>query len=382
VDPAAPHAPDDAPYDAVVIGAGPAGTIAALALARRNLRVALVESAPMPRDKVCGACLGALGQSVIHRLGASDALRRAGAAPITERELRCARHSATIPGGHMLTAPRSALDHELAREAQAAGATLLTQSRARIEPATMPDPRHRAVTLTSRAGTRSITARAVILAAGLNAHRLLPNARVRTNHASRIGLGATSPAPHDARLRMTFTKHGYLGRATTTDGRAVWGAAIDPAHLREHASPHAALAALLERAGADPGELPRDGWRGTPTLTRSLLTSEPRVYPAGDAAGYVEPVTGEGISWALASGARTAELIASAFTAKTTLAPAHHRREIATLLRWRKARCAVAARAARSQPAVRAAIALANKAPRTARRATQRLIGEHAAATA
>jgi len=333
----------------------------------------------MPRYKVCGACLGALGQSVIRRLGAAGALRRAGAAPVESREIQAAGRSAVIPGGTMLTAPRSALDHELAREAEAAGAELHTETRATIEPASAHDPPHRALTLTRRGETRSITARAVVLAAGLSAHRLLPSARVRTSRSSRIGLGATSPADHDATLRMTFTPNGYLGRATTTDGRAVWGAAIDPAFLRARSSPHAALAALLESAGADPAGLPLAGWRGTPILTRSLISDEPRVYPTGDAAGYVEPVTGEGISWALASGARTAELIATGLAARAALTPARHRREMSRLLRWRKARCALAARAARSTPAVRAAIALADRAPGAARGAMRRLVGEAAA---
>ena len=335
----------------------------------------------MPRWKVCGACLGALGQSVIHRLGASDALRRAGAAPVESRQIQCAARTAVIPGGPMLTVPRSALDHELAREAEAAGAELHTETRARIEPTGTPAPPHRTLTLTRNGETRTITARAVILAAGLSAHRLLPSARVRTSRASRIGLGATAPADPDATLRMTFTPRGYLGRATTADGRAVWGAAIDPAELRAHASPHAALATLLDTAGADPAELPRTGWRGTPTLTRTLIADEPRVYPAGDAAGYVEPVTGEGISWALVAGARTADLLATALASRATLTPTHHRREMSRLLRWRKTRCTAAARAARSDTAVCAAVALAERAPRTARSAVQRLIGETAATT-
>ena len=53
----------DAVYDAVVVGAGPAGTMTALELARRDLSVLVVERQPMPRWKVCGACLspGTLG---------------------------------------------------------------------------------------------------------------------------------------------------------------------------------------------------------------------------------------------------------------------------------------------------------------------------------
>ncbi len=44
-------------WHAVVVGAGPAGAAAALRLARRGLRVLLVDAASMPRPKVCGCCL-------------------------------------------------------------------------------------------------------------------------------------------------------------------------------------------------------------------------------------------------------------------------------------------------------------------------------------
>ena len=47
------------PYDAVVIGAGPAGGIAALGLARAGRRVLLVDKQRFPRAKVCGCCLNA-----------------------------------------------------------------------------------------------------------------------------------------------------------------------------------------------------------------------------------------------------------------------------------------------------------------------------------
>jgi len=67
------------------------------------------------------------------------------------------------------------------------------------------------------------------------------------------------------------------------------------------------LAAAVESILADAGfpavsglrDLP---WRGTPLLTRrSSCISAPRLFALGDAAGYVEPFTGEGIGWALAS---------------------------------------------------------------------------------
>src|SRR5687768_8276819 len=76
--------------DVVVIGAGPAGSVAALLLARRGWDVTLVEQHRFPRDKVCGECLSALGMAVLDRHGLGGRFRDAGAVPLT----RSAAHSA------------------------------------------------------------------------------------------------------------------------------------------------------------------------------------------------------------------------------------------------------------------------------------------------
>src|SRR5690349_16150089 len=53
--------------EAIIIGAVPAGSFAAILLARGGWRVTLLEKHPFPRDKVCGECLSALGLSVLQR---------------------------------------------------------------------------------------------------------------------------------------------------------------------------------------------------------------------------------------------------------------------------------------------------------------------------
>ena len=53
-------------WQAVVVGAGPAGALAALQLARQGVRVLLVEKRAFPRWKVCGCCLNAQALSLIH----------------------------------------------------------------------------------------------------------------------------------------------------------------------------------------------------------------------------------------------------------------------------------------------------------------------------
>ncbi|TIW31777.1 MAG: FAD-dependent oxidoreductase, partial [Mesorhizobium sp.] len=56
-------------HDAIVIGAGPAGTSIALALARRGWGVAIVEKNMFPRRKVCGEYISASNLTLLDRLG-------------------------------------------------------------------------------------------------------------------------------------------------------------------------------------------------------------------------------------------------------------------------------------------------------------------------
>ena len=56
-------------FDALVIGAGPAGSVTARELARRGCRVLLVDKAHFPRAKVCGCCLNGAAAATLERLG-------------------------------------------------------------------------------------------------------------------------------------------------------------------------------------------------------------------------------------------------------------------------------------------------------------------------
>lgn len=72
---------------ATIIGAGPAGSTAAILLARAGWQVTLIEQHRFPRDKVCGESLSALGAKVLQRLGLFDTLVAGGAIPITRAAL-------------------------------------------------------------------------------------------------------------------------------------------------------------------------------------------------------------------------------------------------------------------------------------------------------
>ena len=59
-------------FDVLVVGAGPAGSIAALVLARAGAHVALLDKAPFPRDKACGDFIGPRGLQVLADLGVPE----------------------------------------------------------------------------------------------------------------------------------------------------------------------------------------------------------------------------------------------------------------------------------------------------------------------
>ena len=65
-----------AEYDAIVVGAGPAGSTAAILLASAKWSVALIEKQGFPRRKVCGACIAASNLPILAALGIGDEFGR------------------------------------------------------------------------------------------------------------------------------------------------------------------------------------------------------------------------------------------------------------------------------------------------------------------
>ena len=72
----AQHATPEAGYDAVIIGAGPAGSAAAILLARAGWSVALIEKQRFPRRKVCGECIAASNLPLLAGLGLEALMAR------------------------------------------------------------------------------------------------------------------------------------------------------------------------------------------------------------------------------------------------------------------------------------------------------------------
>jgi flavin-dependent dehydrogenase len=101
---------------------------------------------------------------------------------------------------------------------------------------------------------------------------------------------------------MAVGRHGYVGAVEVEGGRVNIAAAVDPAFLKSEPSAGRAIHTVLQEAGVGTGPaFDTVNWTGTIPLTRRLLRpAARRIFVLGDAAGYVEPFTGEGIAWAFA----------------------------------------------------------------------------------
>lgn len=112
-------------------------------------------------------------------------------------------------------------------------------------------------------------------------------------------------------VQMNAHEHGYVGLARLSGGRMAIGAALDPLAIRERGGPGALIELILESCGArhpPTADLSGVHWHGTPGLTRERTRpGRGTLLLAGDAAAYVEPFTGEGMTWAIVDGMRQGE---------------------------------------------------------------------------
>lgn len=307
--------------DVVVVGAGPSGSVVAREAARSGLSVLLVDRQLFPRYKVCGACLGPAAVSTLHQQRLAKAVASAGAVPLDSLRLWAGGRVAALNmrGGLALT--RGKLDQLLVEAALEAGVHFIEGARAQVGRAGKDSIQ---VELATREGPMSVRARVVVDASGLAGRPEHPPGRgagvgpaVLVARNSRVGLGATFPVL-DCPLRfgelvMATGRAGYVGLVRVENGDVNLGAALDPACLSQW-GPQAAVASVLAEAGVpwstDFGE---QHWKGTPALTRRPgAVASRRIFRIGDAAGYVEPFTGEGMGWALSSALAVTPLVQAA----------------------------------------------------------------------
>ncbi len=307
-------------WGAVVVGAGPAGSLAARELARRGVRVLLVDRAAFPRGKVCGCCLNGRALATLRAVGLGELPVRRGAVPL--RTVRMGAYGKSVelrlPQGMALS--RVAFDADLVTAAVESGADFLPRTRAALVETDRADGERRSVVLHGSAAEVRVAARVVLAADGLGGNLL---ARAGLSEAppipgARIGAGVVLEAPEafyrPGTVYLAYARAGYVGLVRLEDGRLDVATALDADAVRAAGGPGPTAAGVLAEMGWPiPPRLPEQGWRGTAALTRRAAhLAAHRVFALGDAAGYVEPFTGEGMAWALAAGAVVAPLAACA----------------------------------------------------------------------
>lgn len=378
-------------WEAVVVGAGPAGAATACRLAARGVRTLLVDRHEFPRGKACGCCLSPRAIRELRDLS-PDALPgdaiRLDAVRLAHRQRSV---EIPLPAGRVVS--RDVLDTHLVRCAIAAGCHWLPA----VHVSSVIDARCGTATIvqcslgsaaTDR-GSHAIQSTFAVLAGGLADHvrtgigtlRGGPSAR-HVAATSRIGLGTVLPADAcdlpEGTLLMAVGRHGYCGLVRLEDGRIDVAAALDRAALGHDAHAARAVAAIIAEAAdhaacrlRDADALRAARFRATPPLThRAALVAGAtrRILRVGDAAGYVEPFTGEGIGWALSA----ARILVDSLHGPQGLRPPveatrlyemAHRREF----RGPHARCRLVALHLRRPSIVAAAVAGARALPWVAR---------------
>ena len=310
-------------YDVVIAGAGLAGGTLALRLARGGAKVALVDPARFPREKLCGEYLSPECWGVLDRLGLTASVERLGYHPI--RRVRV-----TTPRGHALEADvtgadglpgiglsRSALDALIVATARAEGIDVFEGTRASA-PVVVDG---RVAGLVARQGADvSMELLAGVTVAADGRHSALVARTGRTRPRSRFrprlfGLKrhlATDDAPDPAMeppgtVGLHLVPGGYVGACRVETGMANLCGLLPESVLKRHrgdldrladdvfrANP--VLARIWDRARARPS----GGWKTVAGVrVEASRPTVPGILYAGDCQGTIDPLGGQGMTMAL-----------------------------------------------------------------------------------
>ncbi|MCA8925938.1 MAG: FAD-dependent monooxygenase [Planctomycetes bacterium] len=306
-------------YDAIVIGAGPAGSSLALHLAAQGRSCALIDGATFPRSKVCGEGIMPHGLHALQELGIEpEGAPFVGLRYLLEDGTRAASRFPQGLGG--LGVQRSELDAELVRRCQAepridvrlgawARAVHLPSAPGERASVELGDARLTAPVLVAADGCRSRIRRQ----AGLEAPLL---------GAARFGVGAHfAHAPRADPMVEVFLGSGYELYSTPVSAELTCVALLTyreglarlqgdlEGGLRELLAASAGRAQFLADAPLAGGPVRGIG----PLAVQSTRAHAEGLLLVGDAAGGLDPITGEGVSLALVTSKVASEVLAGAY---------------------------------------------------------------------
>ncbi len=313
--------------DVLVIGAGPAGSAAALTLARSGLQVVLVDQQAFPRDKVCGDGLIPDAHNALRKLGVLEAVM---AQAQSASHVGCIgpRGGRVDVPGLLAVLPRKQLDAILCRAAVAAGARMFAP--VRFQAPVEEGGRVVGATLAHAGATRDVRARWVLLATGAVPQALMAAAMSERHTPS--GVALRGYVKNDAMVgridKLEIVWHraltpGYGWIFPCPDGVFNIGVGIADSHDRRHAGKLTKREANLRQVMQDftrihaPARALMQGgtllgaMKGAPlrcTLEGARYT-RPGLMVIGEAAGSTYSFTGEGIGKALETGIHAAEAV-------------------------------------------------------------------------
>jgi menaquinone-9 beta-reductase len=291
-------------FDVAIVGGGPAGSSCAAFCASAGLRTLILEREKFPREKVCGDCLNPACWPILRRLELAEHIRRSPHGKLNRVDfvgLNGRTVTVKLPAGDdaEIAIKRSLLDRMLLTRARETGATVIEN--ATVTALSPPGPRQEHWSVS--AGDQKFRARVLVGADGRNSTVARLCGLLPRPTKERIALQTHVPLPPEFgdRVVLEFRPEGYSGQAPVGEGELNLCLVSVPKKI----------ASLRSWAEARFNISPDHSWRTITPLTREPISpGQFSLFLVGDAARVVEPFTGEGIYYALASGELAAKAIA------------------------------------------------------------------------